>query len=34
MQLKPGTALQGGKYVIVRTLGQGGFGLRFVGKVC
>ena len=29
MQLKPGTLLQGGKYKIIRTLGQGGFGITY-----
>lgn len=29
MQLKPGTKLQSGKYEIVRTLGQGGFGITY-----
>ena len=29
MQLKPGTLLQGGKYRIVRALGQGGFGITY-----
>jgi TonB family protein len=29
MQLKPGTLLQGGKYKIIRTFGQGGFGITY-----
>ncbi len=29
MQLKPGTKLQGGKIEILRTLGQGGFGITY-----
>lgn len=32
MQLKPGTLLQGGKYKIVRTLGQGGFGITYLAE--
>ena len=29
-QLKPNTTLQGGKYKIVRVLGQGGFGITYL----
>ena len=29
MQLKPNTLLQGGKYKIIRSLGQGGFGITY-----
>lgn len=29
MQLKPGTELQNGRYRIIRTLGQGGFGITY-----
>ena len=32
MQLKSGTLLQGGKYKIVRTLGQGGFGITYLAE--
>ena len=33
MQLKPGTCLQGGKYEILRTLGQGAFGITYLASV-
>lgn len=32
MELKPGTLLQGGKYKIIRTCGQGGFGITYEGQ--
>lgn len=32
MQLKPETTLQGGKYRIVKTLGQGGFGITYLAE--
>ena len=32
MQLIPGTKLQNGKYEIVRTLGQGGFGITYLAR--
>ena len=32
MQLKPNTSLQGGKYKIIRTLGQGGFGITYLAE--
>ena len=32
MQLRPNTLLQGGKYRIIRTLGQGGFGITYEAK--
>lgn len=31
-QLKPGTLLAGGQYRIIRTLGQGGFGITYEGE--
>ena len=31
-QLQPNTTLQSGKYKIIRTLGQGGFGITYVAK--
>ena len=32
MQLKEGSVLQGGKYEIIRTLGQGDFGITYLGR--
>ena len=32
MLLKPGTTLQNGKYRIIRTLGQGGFGITYLAE--
>ena len=32
MNLKPGTLLQGGRYVIIDTLGQGGFGITYLAE--
>ena len=31
-QLQPNTTLQSGKYKIIRTLGQGGFGITYLAK--
>lgn len=30
--LKPGTSLQGGKYKIIKAIGQGGFGITYMAK--
>ena len=32
MNLIPGTHLQGGKYRIINTLGQGGFGITYLAE--
>lgn len=32
MQLKPNTSLQSGKYKVIRTLGQGGFGITYLAE--
>lgn len=32
MQLPSGTLLQGGKYKIIKTLGQGGFGITYLAE--